>query len=57
MDEEAQKYNAKMLSGSEHPWLAHPTILPLENPAELTLAVALHWHEEGLPNCGCGSPT
>ena len=54
MDEEAQKWNAKMLSGAEFPLLAHPIILLLENPVGPTPAVESHWCEEALPNYGCG---
>ena len=56
MDEETQKLNMKMLFGAECPLLAHSTILPLENPIGPTPAVALHWCEEALPDCGCGLP-
>ena len=45
-----------VLFGAECPLLTYPTILPLENPIEPTPAVASHWHEEALPNCGCGLP-
>ena len=34
MDEEAQKWNVKMLSDAACPLLAHPIILWVENPAE-----------------------
>ena len=56
MDQEAWKLNVKMLFGAECPSLAHPTILPLENPTEPTPAVVSHQHEEAPPNCRCGLP-